>query len=172
MGADGAGGRVGWMEERKGKDTAKVTLTVTRTFIPLFTFLVNRQTIQWVNTQDGRWMEGEIWSRGGERPDVNRGLDRERESSTICILKDSKRKEMLQGMEEWDLLFTSKCKTTSFVISLILKFLGNTLNGFLLRVKWENCHICPLSMKLENYGKQLTSVPKVTQPSTSPSKAH
>lgn len=75
------------------------------------------------------------YEAGGERPDVNRGLDRERESSTICILKDSKRKEMLQGMEEWDLLFTSKCKTTSFMIPLILKFLGNTLNGFLLRVR-------------------------------------
>lgn len=28
--------------------------------------------------------------QGGEGPDVNRGLDGERESSTICILKDSK----------------------------------------------------------------------------------
>lgn len=35
-----------------------------KTFIPLFTFLVNRQTIQGVNTQDGRGMEGEIRSRG------------------------------------------------------------------------------------------------------------
>ncbi len=45
---------------RRGKDAEKVTLTVTRTFIPLFTFSVNRQTIQGVNAQDGRRMEGEI----------------------------------------------------------------------------------------------------------------
>lgn len=99
-------------------------------------YFLSKQTDYTVSQYTGWKMDGGgDMKQGGERPDVNRGLDRERESSTICILKDSKRKEMLQGMEEWDLLFTSKCETTSFAISLILKFLGNTLNGFLLRVK-------------------------------------
>lgn len=47
------------------KDAVKVTPTVTRTFIPLFTSLVNRQATQPVNTQGGRRIEGEIWGRGG-----------------------------------------------------------------------------------------------------------
>lgn len=50
-------------EGRSGEDVQKVTLTVTRTFIPLFTLSVNRQTIQRVNTQDGRGMEGETGGR-------------------------------------------------------------------------------------------------------------
>lgn len=57
----GGGGSVGRRaDERRGKDAGKVTLTATRTFIPKFTFSVNRQAIRRVNIGNGSWMEGKI----------------------------------------------------------------------------------------------------------------
>lgn len=44
---------------------------------------------------------GRYEARERERPDVNRGLDRERDSSTICVLKVSKMRKEL-GMKGWD----------------------------------------------------------------------
>ncbi len=78
----------------RGKDAEKVTLTVTHTFIPLFTFSVNRQTIQLVNTQDGRRMEAGY--KAGER-------------ESRCKQRIKQRKEILNNMYLESLTILKKC---------------------------------------------------------------
>lgn len=72
-----------------------MTPTVTRTFIPLFTSLVNRQTTQRVNTQGGRRIEGEIWGRGG--------------TETRCKQRIRRRKGIINNMNLKSLKKGEKC---------------------------------------------------------------
>lgn len=95
---------------------------MTHTSIPLFTFQANRQTMQWINTQDGRRMEGQMWSTVGTDARCKRRITQIKGIINNMYLERLKKKNMngMKGMSS-NLLFTSKCKTTNFMISLILK---------------------------------------------------
>lgn len=80
---DGAVGIVRRHGGRRGEDAEKVTLTLTCTFIPLFTPSVNRLYRESIHSMEEGWSEkyeaGEVETRRKQRI-----KERERESSTIC----------------------------------------------------------------------------------------
>lgn len=79
---------MGWWEERKG---CRESDPDSDPNIHSTVYFPGKQT-DYTGSQYTGWKRdgGGDMKQGRERPDVNRGLDRERESSTICVLKASK----------------------------------------------------------------------------------